>query len=243
FELRPFEFPRLLPSVDHAVNDGQVGQYSNDPKHRRHAVEQRAENDEYDPLRTLQKAHLAAGDRVLGSRPRVADHHRAGHYDRRENNVEEPVDTGVIHKQTHEKGEIGIPVENRVEEAAEPGHAIAFPGDRTIDQVEEPGADHHQPGGHESAARKLPGGGDVGDKAQKSKEIGIDAGECERADNAVQNVTAGDADGAGIRYGHARLPLIVNSRQAENLKFFTARRRTDLYYIAHPLAQQTPSDR
>ena len=88
------------------------------------------------------KPDLAFGNGVLGARPRVAHHHRSGHHDCGQHDVEEPVDRGVVNQQADQHAEIGIAVEHGIEKAAEARHPIGLARHAAVHHVEQARADH-----------------------------------------------------------------------------------------------------
>src|SRR5207249_12141060 len=90
------EAPAFLVSVQDPMNDGDVREHHNHPKHRGHAVEQGAYQDEYDAFGPLEETHFARRDEVLGARAAVARHYRPDHRHRHQHHVPEAVDTAVI---------------------------------------------------------------------------------------------------------------------------------------------------
>ena len=120
----------------------------------RHAVEQRADDDQHHAFRPLQETHLALGNGVFRARPRVAHHHRAGHHDGRQHDIEEAVDGGVVDQQAHVERQIGVAVDHRIEEAAEARHLAGGARHAAVHHVEEAGADHHHAGPAETCPRR-----------------------------------------------------------------------------------------
>src|ERR1019366_6626592 len=112
----------LLEGVDHAVDHGDVGEHRDHPQHRRHAIEQGADDDQHDALRTLQEANFALGNGVLRASPRIADHHRPHHDDGGEHDVEEAIDAGVVDQQADVQRQVRVTVQHGIEEAAEARH-------------------------------------------------------------------------------------------------------------------------
>src|SRR5271166_2176839 len=108
-----------LIRIADAVDDGDRAQHRDDPQHRSHLVEQRADDHQHDALRALHEADLAAGDERFGAGPRVAHHDRAGHDKGGQHHVEEAVGAGVIHHQPEEQHYVAVAVDDGIEEAAE----------------------------------------------------------------------------------------------------------------------------
>src|SRR4051812_45441757 len=61
----------FLPGKDHPVNHRQITQNGQDPKHRRHTVEQSADNQKNYAFRTFHEADLTGRDDVLRSGTRI----------------------------------------------------------------------------------------------------------------------------------------------------------------------------
>src|ERR1039458_8069869 len=81
-KLRVFQPLGFLPCENDPADHRDVREDRNHPEHGGHAIEQRADDDQHHSLRSLEEAHLAFRNNVLGARARVTYHHRAGHHDR-----------------------------------------------------------------------------------------------------------------------------------------------------------------
>ena len=104
-------------------------------------VEQRAKDDENDALGALHKADFALANEGFGAGAGVADHHRRCHAEGGEHDVEEAVAARVIDEQAKEQSDVGVAVEDGIEEGAEDGNLVGLASDAAVDHVEQTGAD------------------------------------------------------------------------------------------------------
>ena len=150
----------LLIGIADAVDDGDGGKHSENPEDGRHhspAVEEGAENDEHHALRTLHEANLAGADESFGAGAGVADHQRCDHDEGGQNDVEEAVAAGIEDQQAEEQGDVGVAVDDGVEEGAEDGDLLGLAGHAAVHHVEDAGADDDQPGVEETCGRNCAG--------------------------------------------------------------------------------------
>src|SRR5262249_43751430 len=131
-----------------------------------------------------------------------ADHHERGQHD-----IGEALAAGVEDEQSQKLRGIAVAVDDGIKEGAEAGDAVGGAGDLSIDKVKKPRTDDDESRIAEHAGLVLAvsgpeheSGDGVYDQAEKSKEIRVDAGECQRADNGVQQYTTGASKGAGPRH-------------------------------------------
>src|ERR1019366_2064830 len=67
------------PGVLNAMNHGNGGKNRNEPQYRCHHVEQCADNDQHQALRTFHESNFAGANERLGASSGVADHDGADH--------------------------------------------------------------------------------------------------------------------------------------------------------------------
>src|SRR5271157_3984625 len=245
---RRLERAQLLVGVADPVDDGNRAQHRDDPKHRTHPVEQRADNDEHDPFRALHESHLATWDKRFGARARVAHHHRAGHDEGRQDHVEEAVGAGVIHQQPKEQHHIAVAVDDGIEEAAERRDLVGGAGDAAVHHVKNAGADDHQTGIKKHPAlvfrvrvAEQNAGHYVDAQPDEGERVGRDAGERQAVDNLVQQPLARLSDCARPRH-KKRLCLVVNRDQLQHLELALACGSDHFTDVSHLLAHQRAAD-
>src|SRR5580698_6174378 len=130
-----------------AVNHGDRRQHGQYPEHGSHgspASEERAQNDEHDPLRPLHEANLALADQRLSPGAGVADHQRSDHDECRQDDVEEAIAAGVEDQQSKEQNDIGVAIDHRIEKRAEDRYLVSLTGNTSVNHVEDASADNHQ---------------------------------------------------------------------------------------------------
>ena len=160
--------------------------------HRIPALKEGAEDDEDDALGAFHEADLAGADESFGAGAGVADHERGGHDEGYEEDVEEAIAAGVEDEQAEEEGDVGVAVEDRVEEGAEDGDLVGLAGDAAVNHVEEAGTDDDEAGVEEHAdvvvgacVAEEEGCNDVDDEADEGEGVGRDFGESEAVDNLL----------------------------------------------------------
>ena len=108
----------------------QVAKNRDHPQHRCHAVEEGANNQQHDSFGPLEKPNFARRNEIFSSATCVADHHRSGHHNRRQDHIRWPIDGSVVDQQPDQEGDIGIAVEYRIKKRSETCYAIRFPATR-----------------------------------------------------------------------------------------------------------------
>ena len=231
------------------MDDGEVAHNGEHPQHGGHAIEQRSDDHQHDPFGPLGKANFALRNAVFSAGPGIADHHRTGHHDGGEDDVEEAVDGGVVIEQAHQQAEIGIAIEDRIEEAAETGNLIGFAGDTAVDHVENSGAKDDQAGLKELPLRQKHGGDDVDQQADKGEYIRVDLRESQATDNQQDYLITSPPNCFRERHVNTTLlqPFIlrhlVNGGQFDYFEQFRPARDGNGHFVAHLLVKQALSDR
>lgn len=206
------------PRVLNAMNDRQGREYGDDPQHRRHAVEERTDDDQHQTFGPFHESHAAGTNQRLGPRTAVTDHDRADDYVSGQNNVEEASSACVEDQQSEELRCIAVAVNHRVEKCAESGHALLCSRDFAIYKVEEAGCDDDQSGIKEHALLVLgrsiakeessPG---IDHQSHERKHVGIDLGKGKPADNCPQQNRTGSSEGACPGHGKSGDRMIGSS--------------------------------
>ena len=174
---------------------GDGGHDGEDPEGGGHGVpafEEGAEDDEDDALGALHEAYFAGADEGFGAGSGVADHERGGHDEGGQEDVEEAVAAGVEDDQAKEEGDVGVAVEDGVEEGAKDGDLVGEAGDAAVDHVKEAGSDDDEASVEEHAdvvvgarVAEEEGGDDVDDEADEGEGVGGDFGESETVNNLL----------------------------------------------------------
>src|SRR5438270_9405134 len=90
------------PGVANAMDHGDRREHSDNPEDWRHTIEQRPNDDQYQPLRPFHESHAAGSDQRLGPRPCVADHNGAHHHKPGQDDIEKSVATSIKDQQPEE---------------------------------------------------------------------------------------------------------------------------------------------
>src|SRR6266571_8968091 len=77
----------FLPGKNDAVNNGDGGNYGDDPEHRTHAIEEASNDQQHQALGPFHEADLTQGNEGLGAGARITDHDGAGGGDSGEHDV------------------------------------------------------------------------------------------------------------------------------------------------------------
>jgi hypothetical protein len=197
---RLFEAPCLLPGEIDAVDHRDIREYGNHPQDRRHAVKERAYQQEHDALGTLEETHLAFGDGVFGARAGIAHHHGAGHHNRGQDHVEIAVNRSVVDQQAHEENQVGITVDDGIEEPAEAGHAAGRAGNWAVGQIKNRRSQHDQAGREKLSAAEKDGRNAVDHEPGERQDIRVNPRERQAAHDFLQQPVAGLSDGVGVRH-------------------------------------------
>ena len=171
----------VLDAVDH--RDG--GEYRQNPEDRGHdspLLEEGSEEDEDDALGSLHEADFAFANESFGAGARVADHQGRDHDKGDEDHVTEAVDSPVVDEKAEEEDNVGIAVDDGVEEGSEDCHLVGLASDAPVDHVEEAGAEDNAAGveEHDSSVGSVglaeeEGGNDVDDEADEGEHVGRDS--------------------------------------------------------------------
>ena len=148
------EMPGLLVGVEDAVDDGDGGddgEHPEDGGHDSPSFEEGAEDDEDDALGTLHETDFALADEGLRAGAGVADHQRGDHDKGGEEDVEEPVAARVEDEEPEEEDDIGVAVDDGIEECSEDGDLLGLAGDASVHHVKDARADDDQAGEEEHA--------------------------------------------------------------------------------------------
>ena len=174
--------PGLVVGIEDAVDDGDGGDDGEDPEDWRHdspALEEGAENDEDDALGAFHEADLALADEGLRAGAGVADHQRSDHDEGGEEDVEEAIAARVEDQESEEENDVGVAVDDGVEESSEDGDLVSLAGNAAIDHVEDAGADDDEAGIEEHsdvillvAKAEEHGGGGVDDETEEGENVG-----------------------------------------------------------------------
>ena len=171
-------------------------------KHCRHAIEQRADDDQHHALRTLQESDFALGDGVLGARPRVTDHYRSRHHDGGQHDIEEAIDAGVVDQQADVQRQVRVAVEDGIEEAAEARHLVGGARHAAVHHIEDRGAGHDHAGPAETARGEQPRRPDIDQQPEKRQHVGVDLRQREPAHDAIDDRTEEQTDRARTCHSH-----------------------------------------
>lgn len=203
------EVPGLLVGVDDAVDDGNGGDDGEDPEDRRHdspALEEGAEDDEDDALGALHEAYFAFSDEGFGAGARVADHQRGDHDKGGEEDVEEAIATRVEDQESEEEDDVGVAVDDGIEEGSEDGDLVGLAGNAAVDHVKDACADDDEAGEEKHAdvvlliaeAEQDCRAG-VDDEAEKREDVRRDAGERKAVNDGLEDYATAGAERTGPR--------------------------------------------
>ena len=199
------DFPNFLSfkksvmerTVPGFVDDRDVGERGDQPKHGRHAIEERPDDDQDNALRALQETHLAGRDQVFGAGARVTDHDGANHGDGDQRHVEVAVDAAVISEQPDQEAEVGVAIHDRVVEAAEGSDAINQARHAAVSHIKNSGQDNRGAGPTEISVREQVRGQAIDDETDEGEEVWVDARRAKSPNNGVQDVPKRVADFSG----------------------------------------------
>ena len=225
------------------MDDGQVAHDGHDPEDGSHLVEQSADDDQDQPLRTLHEPDFAQRDQGLRPGAGIAGHDGAHHDDAGQHQIGHLLNPGVVNQQSQEESHVGVPVQDRVEESAELGDGVGYPGHPAVQHVEYARDYDDHPGMKELPLGQIIGSQQSDEKSDKGEQVGIDTQQGNPPDHEVQDGSAYPADGLAQ---HGRLFgvswLIVNGGQTQDLEFLEAARGVSPGRVPLLLVQQTPTD-
>jgi hypothetical protein len=182
------------------MDDGDGGHDRENPEgggHGSPASEESAEDDQDDALGALHEAYFAGADEGFGAGAGVADHERGGHDEGNQEDVEQALTAGVEDEQAEEESDVGVAVEDGIEEGAKDGDLVGEAGDAPIDHVKEArteddegGVEEHANVGVGARVAEEEGGDHIDDEAEEGEGVGGDAGESQTSDDLLQQPTA-----------------------------------------------------
>ncbi len=138
---------------------GEVREDREDPERGLEQVEERTGDEADQPLRPLHQAHRARDADRLGARLGVAHHHRAHEPRHRDDGAARVGRAREQDDDAEHHDQVGVPVDDGVEEGAERGHLSRDARHRAVEEVAEPRDDQEEPralepAGHERARRQ-----------------------------------------------------------------------------------------
>ena len=152
------------------------------------------------PLRPLHEPDLALGDQRFGAGPGVAGHQREHHRERRHHHVIGVAEAGVEVDQADEQQDVGEAVDHRVPYAAELAQQAGLERNLAVDEVEDVGDDHDEPGPDEVPAGEVNRGPAVDQAADEGEDVRMDPETDAYGDDRAQRKHADAPDQAGKRH-------------------------------------------
>src|SRR5581483_5294480 len=165
------ELAGFLAGVHDALDDRPVGEDSDYPEHGRHAVKQGSDNNQHHTFGPFKEADFAGGDKVLGARACVTDHHGPDHGGRNQRDVEEAVDPPIKNQQANQQAQVGVTVQNRIVKSPERSDAVGDAGYSPVGHIEEPGQDDVQSRPAKVTVGKQVGGEKVDGESDEGEDI------------------------------------------------------------------------
>lgn len=188
----------FFPSVINAMDDGEIGTKSeneqSDGERGRKPVEERSKNQQTETLRALPKTDAAALDKRFSTSLRVANHDGTGHHETREQRVKEAIHRGIVNKKPEENGQVGIAMENGLEEGIKKADARLAMGERAGDKVTCRCGNHGNAGGEKASRAEENSCNNAKNKAGKGENAGGDASPGESSHGALEHPTKGPAE-------------------------------------------------
>ena len=157
----------------------------------------RAENHQHQPLRPLPESDFRGRHQRFGARLRVADHHRSGHGRSGQHRVPEAVHLRVVDEQTKKKHQVGVTVENGIEESAEERNAILPARHRPIEQVAQAREDHAAAGSRKPPSGEKHSRPKICDQRAPGDDVRRDSRGSQKGRESVNGPGEIPADGAG----------------------------------------------
>ena len=143
---------RGAPRERDALDRREVREHREDPQRRLEQVQERAGDQADHALRALHDAHGAAHADRLGARLRVAHHHRADQAGHRDDRAAHLGHVRVEHDDPQQHHQVGVPIDDRVEEGAEGRDLARSARQRAVEEVAEPGQDQEDAAGADARA-------------------------------------------------------------------------------------------